>query len=261
MKSTAATTVIPKLDKVLSEFGVPDVVKSDNGPPLNSKEFTAFADDLGFKHRKVTLKWAHANGEVERFVRTVKKVIKTAKLEHKNCKQELNKMLRNYRATSHSTTRVASATVLFGRPMKTKLPEVTPCSDAAIWQRDQAAKAKMKEHADNKRYVKPSAIKEGDIVLVKRDETKKKGDIPYNPIPRTVIKTKGSMVTAKNAEGVPVSKNSSFFKCVPDFKTSREGQEDSYGDGPPLQLNCAPSRRYPQRARARPIKFADHVLD
>ena len=173
-------------------------------------------------------------------------------------------MLRNYsyRATPHSTTRVASATVLFGRPMKTKLPEVTtPCSDAAIRQRDQAAKAKMREHADNKRYVKPSAIKEGDIVVVKRDETKKKGDIPYNPIPRTVIKTKGSMVTAKNAEGVPVTKTSSLFKSVSDFKASREGQEDSYGDGPSLQLNCAPARRYPQRARARPIKFADHVLD
>lgn len=65
VKSTAATTVIPKLDKVFSEFGVPDVVKSDNGPPFNSKEFTAFADDLGFKHRKVTPKWAPANGEVK----------------------------------------------------------------------------------------------------------------------------------------------------------------------------------------------------
>ena len=80
VKSTAAKTVIPKLDKVFSEFGVPDVVKSDNGPPFNSKEFTTFADDLGFKHRKVTLKWARANGEVERFVRTVKKVIKKSKV-------------------------------------------------------------------------------------------------------------------------------------------------------------------------------------
>ena len=112
----------------------------------------------------MTPKWARANGEVERFVRTVKKVIKTAKLEHKNYKQELNKMLRNYRATPHSTTRVAPATALFGRPMKTKLSEVTtPCSDAAIRQRDQAAKAKIKEHADNKQYVKQSAIKEGTL--------------------------------------------------------------------------------------------------
>lgn len=133
VKSTAATTVIPKLDKVFSESGVPGVVKSDNGPPFNSKEFTAFADDLGFKHRKVTPKWAPANREVERFVCTVKKVIKTAKSEHRNYKQELNKMLRNYCATLHSTTRVAPMIALFGRLMKTKLPEVTtPCSDAAV---------------------------------------------------------------------------------------------------------------------------------
>ena len=33
VKSTSATTVIPKLDKVFSEFGVPDIVRSDNGPP------------------------------------------------------------------------------------------------------------------------------------------------------------------------------------------------------------------------------------
>ena len=92
VKSTAATMVIPKLDKVFSEFGVPDVVKSDNGSPFNSKEFGVFSEDVGFNHCKVTQKWARANREVERFVRTVKKVIKTAKLEHKNYKQELNRI-------------------------------------------------------------------------------------------------------------------------------------------------------------------------
>ena len=95
VKSTAATRTIPKLDKVFSEFGVPDVIRSDNGPPFNSKEFAAFADDLGFKHQKVTPKWARANGEVERFVRTVKKVINRAKVEPKNYREELNRLLRN----------------------------------------------------------------------------------------------------------------------------------------------------------------------
>ena len=103
----------------------------------------------------------------------MKKVIKTAKVEHKNYRQELNRLLRNYRATPHSTTRIAPATSLFGRPMKTKLPELTtPCSDLEIRERDQTAKAKMKEYADNKRYVKPSNAKEGDTVLVKRDDSK-----------------------------------------------------------------------------------------
>ena len=69
------------------------------------------------------------------------------------------------------------------------------------------------------------------------------------------------MVTAENAAGVPVTRNSSFFKSVPDFKTSREGQEDSYVDGPPSQLIGAPARRYPHLARALLTKFADYVLD
>ena len=213
VKSTSAATVIPKLDKVFSEFGVPDVAKSDNGPPFNSKDFASFADDLGFKYRKVTPKWARANGEVERFVRTVKKVIKTAKLEHKNPKQELNRLLRNYRATPHSTTRVAPATALFGRPMKTKLPELTtPRSDLEMRERDRSAKAKMKNHADNERYIKPSTVKEGDTVFVKRDDSKKKSDTAYDPSLHIVVEKKGSMVTAQGDDGVPVTRNSSFFK-------------------------------------------------
>lgn len=111
----------------------------------------------------------------------MEKVIKTAKMEHKNYKQKLNRMLRNYSTAPYNTTRFAPATALFGVPMKTKLPELTtPCSDAKIRQRDQAAKAKMEEHAENKRCVKLSAIKEGEIISVKRDVTKKNSYTPYS---------------------------------------------------------------------------------
>ena len=91
----------------------------------------------------------------------------------------------------------STATSLFGRPMimKTKLPELTtPCSEPEIRERDQTAKAKMKEYADNKRYVKPSNAKEGDTVLVKRDDSKKKSDTPYDPRPLIIVEKKGSMV-------------------------------------------------------------------
>ena len=270
VKSTSAATVIPKLDKMFSEFGVPDVVKSDNGPPFNSKEFASFADDLGFKHQKVTPKWARGNGEVERFVRTVKKVIKTAKLKHKNPKQELNRLLRNYRATPHSTTRVAPATALFGRPMKTKLPELTiPHSDPEIRERDWTVKAKMKKHADNKRYIRPSTVKEGDTVIVKRDDSKKKSDTPYDPRPHIVVEKKGSMVTAQDNDGVPVTRNSSFFKSVPvaaEENTTTEARKDpadvtSTPDtaDAPVQREAPPSRRYPLRMRTRPVKLDDYV--
>lgn len=36
--SLSAKTVIPKLDSIFARQGIPDVVKSDNGPPFNSSE-------------------------------------------------------------------------------------------------------------------------------------------------------------------------------------------------------------------------------
>jgi len=48
----------------------------------------------------------------------------------------------------------------------------------------------MKKYADNKRYVKPSTLKEGDAVFVKRDDSKKKIDTPYGPRPLIVVEKK-----------------------------------------------------------------------
>ena len=67
------------------------------------------------------------------------------------------------------------------------------------------------------------------------------------------------MVTAENVEGITITRKFSFFKSVPDFKTSCE--EQCTDNGPESQLNGAPARRYPQRARERPTKFVDYVLE
>ena len=69
-------------NKIFAEFGVPETVCSDNGPPFNSKEFKEFAQRVGFSHHRVTPLWPRANGEVERFMRTLKKSIEAAKVEH-----------------------------------------------------------------------------------------------------------------------------------------------------------------------------------
>ena len=39
VRSTAAATMIPVVDELLSMFGIPDVLKTDNGPPFNSDDF------------------------------------------------------------------------------------------------------------------------------------------------------------------------------------------------------------------------------
>ena len=81
MSSTSATAVIPKLDQLFATFGTPKIVRSDNGRPYSGEEFAKFAHALVFKHRKVTPLWPRANGEVERFVKTLKNCRKAAKVE------------------------------------------------------------------------------------------------------------------------------------------------------------------------------------
>ena len=279
VRSTSAKAVIPKLDKVFAEFGIPEVVRSDNGPPFNGQDFKQFAETLGFKHRKVTPLWPRSNGEVERFMRTLKKAIHTATLDNKPWKTELCKFLRNYRSTPHTSTGIAPATALFGRSMNNKLPEAprSPPDLKEIRQRDNLAKAKMKAYADAKAYVKPSSISVGDSVLVKRDPSDKKSQPPYRPEHFVVTQKKGSMVTAKG-DSKTITRNSSFFKQVPATSSHDNHDEHSYAEEEEAMVQppggkkvdehknpeisspeVATERRYPQRNRRPPSYLKDYL--
>ena len=76
--STSANLVIPRLGDLFATFVVPRILKSDNGPPFNSKDFKTSAETQGLKHRKVTPLWPEANSEAESFMRTLKRLLHTA---------------------------------------------------------------------------------------------------------------------------------------------------------------------------------------
>ena len=75
LTSTSAKAVVPNVDAIFSRQGIPDILKSDNGPPFDGHEFKNFADYLGFKHRRITPLWPKANGEGERLVQTLEENI------------------------------------------------------------------------------------------------------------------------------------------------------------------------------------------
>ena len=270
VSSLSANAVIPVLDKIICEFGIPKVIKSDNGPPFNSQAFSDFARHKGFKHRKITPIWPLANGEVERFMRTVKKSMKAAKTENRNFHQNLNDFLLNYRTTPHSSTGIPPATALFGREVRSTLPQVFfKASDLDINQKDATSKAKMKSYADKTLRTKPS-LKIGDHVLV-RNEGKNKSKPPFNPKPLTITDQKGSMITAKR-EGKSVTRNSSFFKASPsapgDVSSEEEEEDVPYTERvqPPVNQpetpapeNQRPHQR-PQRNRQMPARFKDFIM-
>ena len=152
LSSLKASTVIPKLESVFARWGIPKVVKTDNGPPFNSKNFTEYAKISGFRHRKTTPLWPEANGEAERFVRTIKKAISAARIKHRNWQYEMWVFLRNYRATPHTSTKVPPATAMMGREIRTRLPQDThvrlTAVDKQVKRSDEKAKEQMKKYAD-----------------------------------------------------------------------------------------------------------------
>jgi hypothetical protein len=233
IRSTAAQTVIPRLDKIFAVFGIPKTVKSDNGPPFNGQAFADFATRLGFHHRKITPLHPIANGEAERFMRTIEKAIRAAQIDSSTpWQQAIHTFLRNYRATPHSTTGTSPGTVLFQRPMNVKLPLLNVPEDLShpvVERRDAAAKQRMKCYADIHRHAKARTVNVGDTVLIKRVQ-RTKLDAIYNPAPYTVVKVHGSMITARRADHM-VTRNISMFKVIPKHfvpipdKASRE-QDD-----------------------------------
>ena len=95
VSSTSTSAVIPKLDQLFATFGTPRVIKSYNDPPFNGEEIAKFAHVLGLKHHKVTPLWPRANGDLQRFVKTLKKCIKAAKTDGRNWRKVLQAILRN----------------------------------------------------------------------------------------------------------------------------------------------------------------------
>ena len=53
IQSTSARAAIPKLDRIFSTNGVPRIIKSDNGPPFDSKNLSIFMNENGIKHERV----------------------------------------------------------------------------------------------------------------------------------------------------------------------------------------------------------------
>ena len=67
--STSAKATLPKLDRILSSFGIPTSIKTDNGPPFTSKTFNDYCRLMGTKHQLITLRHPRANGLVDNFNR------------------------------------------------------------------------------------------------------------------------------------------------------------------------------------------------
>ena len=74
--STTSKAIIDLLRSVFARHGIPEIVRSDNGPQFSSQEFAEFAENYHFTS---SLHYPASNGQAERAVQTVKRLLERAK--------------------------------------------------------------------------------------------------------------------------------------------------------------------------------------
>ncbi|KAI4903715.1 hypothetical protein NFI96_030773, partial [Prochilodus magdalenae] len=161
-------TIIQFLTAIFSREGNPRTLISDNGPQFLSAEFADFLKECGIRHLRSSVYYPRANGEVERFNRSVKDCLQTASIQGEPWKSFLRTYLRDYRATPHSTSGVSPSELLHGRRMRTKLQvidmPVPPTDKKAVRERVESKQQKMKAYTDQQRHAKSSNFRPGDKV-------------------------------------------------------------------------------------------------
>ena len=137
--------MIEVLKSAFACFGIPEVLVTDNGPQYASKHMAEFAASYGFRHTS-SPHYPQGNGQAERAVKTVKTLILNA--------DDPFLALLNYRATPLPWCNLSPAELLFGRRIRTTIPQL-PCQMVPSWpylqefrRSDEEAKQRQKEHYD-----------------------------------------------------------------------------------------------------------------
>ena len=75
MERTTITATIRRLNELFAQFGVPEVLVSDNGSQFTSNEFAEFFKQNAIKHLRSPPGHPQSNGQVERFVDIFKRAL------------------------------------------------------------------------------------------------------------------------------------------------------------------------------------------
>lgn len=124
--TTSAKLTIARLRRIISCFGLPRELVSDNGPPFSSFEFKTFMESCGIKHILVSPYKPSSNGAAESAVKIIKYCLKKAMIDKEDLQLGLDKFLLYYRSTPHSLTGKTPAQLIFGRNLRTHCDLVRP---------------------------------------------------------------------------------------------------------------------------------------
>lgn len=126
-KSTSASHVIAKIRSAIAQFGIPELIVADNGPPFASAEFRDYCDRNGITLKHSPPYHPNSNGAAEAAVKSVKRAVFKVHRNDKNSIQErIDNFLFQNRNTPHSLTGLTPADLMLKFSPRTRLGMLKP---------------------------------------------------------------------------------------------------------------------------------------
>lgn len=151
-----------------TEFGVPEEMSCDGGPPFNSATFNQFLDRWGIQKRLSSAYYPQSNGRAESAVKSADRILHgnvnpvTGELDT----EAAARAIMSHRNTPVQDTGISPALTLYGRPLRDHLPsrkplrkewnEISEAREAAL------ARRHLRKPAELTREMEPLLV--GDVV-------------------------------------------------------------------------------------------------
>ena len=117
IEAKTAFRIILAMKSIFARFGIPRLIFSDN-MPFSSRMFHDFARHWQIDLQTSSPGYPKSNGMVERSIQTIKQLLRKAQYEGK----DPYLALLNFRTSPLSGIEQSPAEIMFGRPIKTKMP-------------------------------------------------------------------------------------------------------------------------------------------
>ena len=155
--SGATSTVVVELSRTLfAQFGVPEVIVTDNGSCFVSEKFGTFLLKNGIKHITSAPYHPATNGLAEWTVQTMKRGLK--KLRDGSVASRLAKILLAHWTAPQSTTGESPAQLLQNRQIRTRLDLIKPSRSHQVDHCQQQQKVCHDESAKRKQFSKGERV-------------------------------------------------------------------------------------------------------
>ena len=217
VKSTDFESVAEAYEGLFKRFGYPQSIKSDNGPPFNSRNYRYFCRNRGIAAQFSTPLHPQQNGMAERYMQVVNKAMSIAASQGSDFRTELAKAVEAHNSASHRVTGERPEELMFSRKIRRNLPLVASTEIAVdnnlLREKDDREKKIGKWRADRKRSAKDSSILPGDIVVI-LDTQRAKDETRFAPEKYVVAETDKGDLTMVSSEGKIVKRNVTHVKRV-----------------------------------------------